>query len=229
MTAMRRTRRPGTATTLKRLAGGLLLERRYGLDTSGHVDAAELGYGDGERFRYEPSGWLSLRTALPRRHVSSTDVFADLGSGKGRVIFQAALRYGFKRVIGVELSERLNAVARRNIERNRGRLRCQDVQIVTADALEWEIPDDLSVVYLHNSFVGEIFSRVVHRLVEFAQRRGRPLRLIYVNPVEHERLAASAGVRELPAPGGVVARVLRLRSGAIRLYELGTDVRAPDA
>lgn len=51
----------------------------------------------------------------------------------GRIVYQATSRYPFGRVIGVELSVHLHEVAVDNIERNRHRLRCADVQLVRAE------------------------------------------------------------------------------------------------
>lgn len=199
---------------------GNVIERHYGVDTSEHVSSSELGFGSADRYGYEPSGWLALHVALPNTMVTGDDVFADIGSGKGRVVLQAASRYRFKRVIGVELSKRLTEVARGNLERNRGRFRCRDVELVTTDVLDWEIPDDLSIAYLHNPFLHRVFSSFVERLLGAVERRGRALRLIYVNPVEHERLAAHARVNELPAPRPLLSRLARVPAGAIRYYEI---------
>lgn len=41
-------------------------------------------------------------------------MFLDLGSGKGRMVLSAA-RFPFRRIIGVELSNDLTAIARRNV------------------------------------------------------------------------------------------------------------------
>jgi hypothetical protein len=57
-------------------------------------------------------------------------------------------------------------VARLNIERNRHRLKCQDVEIVTADATKYEIPNDLTIAYFFSPFTGEAFERVIDNLVE---------------------------------------------------------------
>jgi SAM-dependent methyltransferase len=209
---------------VKRMLAPLTAERRYGLDTRGRIEVDELGYSDSDQYHYEATAWRYLPVALPKRSVTSKDVLVDLGSGKGRVLFEAARRYPFKRVIGVEFSERLNEVARANIERNRRRLRCQNVEIVTANALEWDPPEDLTIVYLHNPFAGELLSGVITRLVEFAERRGRPLHLVYVNPVEHARVMQVRGVKQLPLPRrGVAARIARIRDGEIRRYTLGPE------
>ena len=94
-----------------------LVERRYGIRTSGVIELDELGIAAPDRVRYKPAPWLTLRRALPRGSVGADDVFVDFGSGMGRVVFQAAMRYPIKRVTGVELSARLHEVARTNIDR----------------------------------------------------------------------------------------------------------------
>ena len=35
-------------------------------------------------------------------------------------------------------------MARENIDRMRAKLRCKNVELVTIDATQWEIPDDLT-------------------------------------------------------------------------------------
>jgi tRNA G46 methylase TrmB len=71
---------------------------------------------------------MSLRRILPHREVNDHDVFVDVGSGMGRVVLQAA-RYSFRKVIGVEISETLHGIAWENIDRNRQRLRCGDIEL----------------------------------------------------------------------------------------------------
>jgi hypothetical protein len=65
-------------------------------------------------------------------------------------------------------------------------LRTPDVQLVSSDALAYEIPDDVTVAYFHNPFQGEILTTVIDRLLESFDRRPRSLRVIYENPVEAE-------------------------------------------
>ena len=68
-------------------------------------------------------------------HIRPSDVFVDFGSGKGRVVYQGA-RYPFARVVGVEISEDMNRVARENVERMRAQLRSREVELVTSDVLD---------------------------------------------------------------------------------------------
>ena len=198
----------------------LTLERARRLSTSPRVPLATLGLAHPERVDYQPSGWLSLRLLLRRRDVQSHDVFADIGAGMGRVVYQAARRYRFKRVIGVELSPDLAELARANVERHRRRLRCKDVRIETTDALSWEVPDDLTVAYMFRPFTGAIFEGMVERLIASHDRAPRRLRIVYVKPEAHDWLMATGRVRELPPPRGIVPRLLRYEPGWARVYEL---------
>jgi hypothetical protein len=182
------------------------LERRNGIETSPVMQLRELGIAAPERGYYKPAPWLTLRRALPRRSVGSEDAFIDFGSGMGRIVFQAATGYPFKRVTGLELSPQLHKVAEANIARNRNRFRALEVQLVCGDALTYEIPDDVTVAFFNNPFTGEIFSTVLDHLVASVDRNPRLLRLIYFNPVEHDLLLARGRCR-------LVKRVRGLRPG----------------
>lgn len=175
--AIVRLRRPfrRVANRLARLVYG------SGLDTSKRKGEIEPHHFHPERAIYQPSGWRYLRRGLRRRDITSDDVFVDFGCGKGRVLCQAA-RYPFARVIGVEISETLTKVARSNVERNRGRFACQRVELVTADVVDYEIPDDVTVAYLYYPFAGTTFRTVIDRLVESIDRSPRRLTIIYACP-----------------------------------------------
>ena len=96
---------------------------------------------------------------------------------------------------GVELSAELNAVAAANLQRARPRLRCQDVELVTADAAAYRIPDDVTIVYVFNPFTGPVFQAAIDELIASVDRRPRSVRLLYSNPREHERLMQIGRVR----------------------------------
>jgi len=175
---------------LRRGVTYLLFERRLGIHTEGVVELEQLGLDGADRSRYLATGWSVLPRILPRRSVGPDDVFIDFGSGMGRVVLQAAT-YPFRRVIGVELSEELNAIARRNLELSRPSLRCQEVELVATDVLRYRVPDDVTVAFLANPFRGEIFRTVADELIASVDRAPRRLRIVYRNPVEHELLLAT--------------------------------------
>src|SRR5437867_4133104 len=125
----------------------------------------------------ESSEWISVRRLMRSLDVTERDVFGDFGSGLGRVLLVAA-RFPFRRIIGLEISEERNRVARRNVDRNLPRSRCRDVRIVTCDATQHEIPEDVTVAYFCAPFGGEPLQGVVERLIASYDRDPRPLRII---------------------------------------------------
>lgn len=158
-----------------------LLHERGLHDTGVDVDREDLGVFDPHYTRYEASSWRWVPRALRGRKIGSDDVFVDLGSGKGRVLLAAA-RYPFGRVIGVEIAEALNEIARENVAAARNRLRCKDVELVTADVTQWTFPPDVNYVYMFNPVGGDHFRRVFANLVESMREHPRPVTVIYANP-----------------------------------------------
>jgi hypothetical protein len=165
----------------RQLAGRVLLERR--LETSSV--AIDAHHFHPERVRYKASQWMWLPRVLEKDEVGPDDVFVDFGSGKGRVVFQAA-QYPFRRVVGIEISPALTAIARANIEGNRGRLTCQQIELVTSDVTEFTVPDDMTIAYFFIPFTGSVFNRAIDSIVESIDRRPRRVKLIYVYPLHHQ-------------------------------------------
>jgi SAM-dependent methyltransferase len=163
-----------------------------------------------DRVAYQPSGWRYLRRGLSGRHITPDDVFADFGCGKGRVLCQAA-RYPFRRVIGVELSEPLVGIARSNVERNRRRFSCGDVELVSADVLDFEIPDDLTVAYFYQPFCGRTFETVIDRLVDSIERIPRRLTIVYACPGMETYILASDRFRLAGSSRGGLRDLLHRR------------------
>jgi precorrin-6B methylase 2 len=171
-------------------------------DTGEEADLEEFGLDRPGRRRYEASGWSYLRRALRRYEVRPNDVFVDFGSGKGRVVWQAA-HYPFARVVGVEISPQLNEVARRNIEGNLNRLTCRNVELITADASDYDVPDDMTVGYFFSPFDGEVFRTVIQNIIESMDRNPRPVTLIYANPVMDEELQATGRFEQVQVLKGI--------------------------
>jgi hypothetical protein len=179
-TLRRLTRR--TVGPVARFVTRHVFERGDFIDTGPEVRLGELGLDEPDRYRYVPTGRFVVSRLLRRIGVGPDDVFIDVGSGKGRVVYQAA-RFPLKRVIGLEIAEELNRVARYNVEHNRERLKCQDVELITADALDYEFPDDLTIAYFYHPFGGETFERVIDNLIASLDRNPRELHLVYGYPL----------------------------------------------
>jgi SAM-dependent methyltransferase len=170
------------------------------------------------RVRYVPSPWGILGRILRPGEVSPDDVFIDLGCGAGRVLLEAADGYGFKRVIGVDFVTRMAEMAREVIARNRGRLRCSQVEVVNMDLVDYEIPDDVTVAYVYDAFRGPVLDAVLEKLIASVDRNPRQLRLIYYAPREAWRVE-STGRARLVRYGRRAVRRWR-RAEYIAMYEI---------
>jgi hypothetical protein len=183
---------------LVRWISNLVFER--GVSTS--KTEVEIDHFHPDRVAYEASDWLDLRRALNRRKIRPDDVFIDFGSGKGRIVYQAA-RYPFARVIGVEISPKLSELARENLKQSRSKLACPNVEIVTMDAAAYEIPDDVTIAYLYHPFGGETFEAVIGNIIESLDRNPRRMTLIYQMPWREDHLLGTGRfelVRTLKRP-----------------------------
>lgn len=116
--------------------------------------------------------------------------FVDIGSGKGRAVFLAAMR-GFREAIGVELSPVLHRVANDNLAKVRtaGVLR-SPVRFVLDDATTVQVPEGPLVVYLYHPFREEVAFEVVARIVAAVAERPRPAAILYCHPTLQKRFAA---------------------------------------
>jgi SAM-dependent methyltransferase len=212
-----------TYSTVRRLIENIFFERPAGIETAAIVRLHELGLAAGNREDYHPTPWLALKRVLSEDEVTDQDVFIDFGCGKGRVLFQAAM-YPFRRVIGVEISAELAKIARSNIERSLPKLRCQDVEVIIQDVVNYEVPDDVTFAYFFDPFHGEIFTAVLEKLLDSLQRRPRELTIIYLDPFEEQALL-NAGARLVKTTRGLRPTKTWAQENSIRVYKLGA---APD-
>jgi SAM-dependent methyltransferase len=205
---------------LRGAVGRLIFDVARGIETTNRVSHEALGFVGSERVNYRPTGWGGLRRIFASIPISADDVFVDFGSGKGRVVLEAA-RHPFRRVVGVEVSSELHELAKRNLQQFRPRRRCGSVELVCRDVLDYEIPDDMTVAYLFNPFRGEVFAAFVERLLASLERSPRRVTVVYVNPVEEQALLA-AGATLVERIWGREGRSEAARSHSIVLYELLT-------
>lgn len=216
--SLRHPRSPETRIAAMTTATGLLFERRLHARTEGWIELADLGLPFEHRVHYQPSPWLTLPRVLKRSQVTREDVFIDFGCGMGRVLLEAALMYRFARVVGVELSPELARLAEQNIERNRRRLSAREVEIVVSDVLDYQVPDDITIAYFYNPFVGPIFEHVIRQILASIDRAPRRMRIIYRNPDEEQLLLATGRIRRVGSGRSFLHR--GRRETGIGLYEV---------
>lgn len=171
-------------------------DRDHGTDTTSPVAAADLdGVGDhgADAVFYWPTDTPSFQRLVDAvaEHLPGS-TFVDLGSGKGRTLMLAAQR-PFARVVGVEFSAKLCAIAERNVAIFRAS-QPQSPPITTecADAAVWTFPPGPLVVYLFDPFGLPVMEPMVENLRANLQRDPRPCFVLYRTPT-HGKVFESRG------------------------------------
>jgi hypothetical protein len=141
---------------------------------------------------YAPSREDIFRRSLQSLPIRFEDyLFIDIGAGKGFVL-PLALEFPFKKLIGVEYSDTLTSIARKNLDTYKNQARkCEDVELICADAAYFTLPPEPAVLYFYNPFQGKVMDRVITNLETSLKERPRDLWIIYLTPWEHRKFHRS--------------------------------------
>lgn len=143
---------------------------RYGVDTAGQPDRPEFKSGRGY-VATPPRAWKLILGHLPID--SSRYTYIDFGCGKGRTMLLAS-EFGFRRIIGVDISPELIEIAEKN-------LASKDVsaEFVCGDVRVFQYPNEPIVLFMYNPFFQQIMASVVKKLSESVQAFPRDIFVVY--------------------------------------------------
>lgn len=179
----------GLLTTLKvfkSLIIDLLFDIRYGTDTMRFVELEKLELNSSFRDNsndYIPTRARHLRTILNMKYFSSQDTFVDLGSGKGRTLLIAS-KY-FKEVKGIEFSEELCEIAKRNImiySEKTGKTLYDRISVVNADVADYKINAEENIFFMYNPFDETVLGKFLKNLEFSINKTPRTVWIIYYYP-----------------------------------------------
>ncbi len=156
----------------------ILLDSLRGLDFLTAVRPEEVGLDATNVRKSTPSGSSYLERVLRGLGITAQDQVLDVGCGKGSAM-RTMLKFPFARIDGLELSEPIAAIARRNFRR----LKADRVRVFVGDAARFSDYDAYNVVYLYNPFPASVMSRVIGALIQSLRRSERELVVIYNNAV----------------------------------------------
>jgi hypothetical protein len=165
---------------------GYRFDRHYGIETSRVVAVSDMGVETKDTqhaTRYRPTSVGFVHFVFKKNPVTFEDfVFVDLGSGKGRVLIEAAA-FPFKRIVGVEFSMRLHLVAKESVSRFEAREKAKSrIELQCKSATEFEPPTENVIFYLYNPFDAEILGQVVKKIEISLLKTHRKMLFIYLNP-----------------------------------------------
>lgn len=181
-------------------------ERWYGIKSVGPIPTHERGT---DHNVYEPCGYLILDAVFRRiapRSLAEQGAFLDVGCGLGRAMVVASA-HPYSAVFGVEISEDLIAQARENLTRSRHRRRCLKVEVVASDAACFDVPDEVTTVFMYNPFGGAPMNAFMRNLHASVSRKVRAVTVVFVNPAHFQVLEfpwlQTKAVMRFPYPGSL--------------------------
>jgi SAM-dependent methyltransferase len=133
----------------------------HGVDTCGEIPLTEYEFASANKtagLRYQSHHPKIIREALESTNLDfSQYTFVDYGCGKGRALLVAS-EFGFRRIIGLEFVPQLADIARKNLEGS------DRTQIITADATEYELPQENALLYFFSPFSTPVMDKVFERI-----------------------------------------------------------------
>lgn len=189
-----------------------LFDLIYGTDTRRLVQIEELdttSENKNHAVPYQATKAKPFLKLLQRLKLPRQSVFVDFGSGKGRTLLIAA-RYGFQKVVGIEFSPQLCAVARRNAAVfPKAALKHSVVEVIEQDVALHPIDAEMNVFYMFNPFDGIVLSHVLENIRASLAASPRKVWLIYNTPRHDSVIEQSALFPEVSSHeiGGTVFKV----------------------
>lgn len=173
----------------------------HGVETGGLVWGESLERPRSEDAAYWATGYYGISPsaftcALERLGlVWPQFTFVDVGCGKGRAML-LALRFPFRRVLGVELSPALAAVAQQNLRTFRAPWKQAGLpaEAVAGDATTFPLPDGPLVMFLYHPFAAPVMKRFLAHVQQGAQQEEREIYLLYANPELGALVAQTPGI-----------------------------------
>lgn len=175
----------GTGYHLLERASERRFDALHGVETAARVPFHALGVDHASHANeYTPVPAKGLWRALRQLPINYPEWdFVDLGAGKGRALLVAS-QFPFKKIIGVELSGDLCAIARQNVSRYRDPTQaCFDLTLTVADAQTYQMSGAKAVLCMFDPFDDTAAMEQVLRNVETWLNSGdRELYLVYWHP-----------------------------------------------
>jgi predicted RNA methylase len=159
-----------------------IIDRRLNIQTARPLDrcaSGELPSCFGDALEYQVVDYQLLHRYMEPLRVGPDDVVIDIGCGMGRVLCVFA-RTRLRKCIGIEISEELASIAKRNARSLRGRR--TPIEIRLGDAAEADYSGG-TIFWIYNPFGEQTMHAVLSRLGQSLSASPRRIQIVYVNPI----------------------------------------------
>lgn len=172
-----------------------IIEKKQGLDLSRPETLESIGLNSIESESYETTKIFELKRWLKLVPLNIDFVAIDFGSGKGTVVLELAKHKNFKKIYGVELSEKLSNISKKNIYIKK----THNIEILTMNAIETptNIINEANFFFFYNPFPFEVFEKVFEKIKISIQSYNREVVIIYFN-AQYKSIIEKSGLFESP-------------------------------
>jgi predicted RNA methylase len=173
-------------------------ERLYGGQTTG-IYSLKKDVPEIDRLHasvYQPVNfYTALRLMSTLDDADKKGSLLDAGCGLGRLFFLAGAM-GFRSAYGIDISPLLCHLAIAQADAAEQRYQHITISVECVNATYFEIPDDVSVIFMFNPFDATIMKAHLKQVMRSLKRRPRTLKVLYANPV-HKSVWLEAGFEEI--------------------------------
>jgi hypothetical protein len=187
-------------------------DERYGVDTDGDIGGARGGprsktclsdldipspnwiYG----LDYSPIPAEQFDRIIATLALNFEEyVFVDFGSGKGRALLLAS-EFPFKKIMGVEFSPKLHAIAQSNIRKYSSPTQmCNSLESINMDFTAFQLPLESCVLYFLDPCRATIYPRIIENIVNSWKALPRKIVIVYISPLCENVFDSSGSLRKL--------------------------------
>ncbi len=162
----------------------LWFDRKFNVNTIGfYITKSHSQYSD--PVVYQTPAHKNVKKILDYLKLGKSDIFVDIGCGKGRILILAAIK-GVKKVIGVELDKTLVGIARDNVNKLKLKI---PIEIFHHDAARFDFKEG-TVFFMFNPFGQKTLRRVLENIRYSLHTNPRKISIVYRNPVYGSMLDA---------------------------------------
>lgn len=175
---------------------GRLYDSWNAVETCGQVSVVDLDIPDqfkAHAVKYQPAKigvFLDAMNSLPARDWGDF-AFVDFGCGKGRGLLLAT-QFPFGRIVGIELSESLASIARRNSKRFMGGRHNSRIDIQCCSSVEAILPRQPSVYFFYNPFDEHVTADTMRVIDSLLVELNCEAYVLYINPRHKDVFAGNA-------------------------------------
>jgi SAM-dependent methyltransferase len=124
-------------------------------------------------------------------------VFVDFGSGKGRALLLAS-ELPFKKIIGIEFSPQLHAIAQSNIRKYSSPSQvCKSLQSICMDFTGFQLPPEPCLLYFLDPCRAAVHLRVLDNIRKSWQNNPREIFIVYISPLSEKVFDSSGFLHKL--------------------------------